>query len=185
MNDNSIERPLGLARNNFGTYGPNGVIGRITRHDDATLIETGLPLASGGWEKTSESGHILVTPRERDELIDVLISHRPGSAQAVQVGTEVDGAEVMAVTHFEGTGDPAKAQAVILAFRDGGQEYIVGTVGTDGVLRAETVTRMDDFDKALNAFAVRSTDRVYAQVNRPGPHLTFGYLSDRDRLKDR
>jgi hypothetical protein len=151
-----------------------GVIGRVTPWNDGkTIIETGKGVESGGWEK---SGHIVLTSEEREELIDVLKSHR--DYRRVEIGDVVGGpvaATVMAVSYREdGTG-------VVLAHSEHKREYWVWTIDAKG--EVHNGSSSFDGERARNKYAVRVTESLFLHYNTTPPTLTFAHVADRDKLK--
>lgn len=72
---NGLGRVLGARRGRTAYTPEPGVIGRVTKHRESTIIETGRLLAAGGWEKTPNGvGHIVLNPQERLELIVALVN---------------------------------------------------------------------------------------------------------------
>jgi hypothetical protein len=170
-----LRHALGARRNGFG------VVGRVDRSGTGkSIIEIGKPFEDDAWTKLTDGGHIALTPNERDELIDVLESHR--GYVRIKVGDIVGGplaAGVMAV-EYHGGGNPEKATGTALAYSEHKREYWVWDVLPDGTLDQGTWTY--DSGEALNRYQVRATNNLYRHFNTIPPKLTFRPLPDGDVL---
>lgn len=153
-----------------------------------TIIEVGVEHA-GGWQKiglsgTTEvprgAGHIVLTPTEREELIEVLESHR--DYHVIEVGDTVAvHYTVIAVQYLNATADGGQLRGTVLAYSDHKQEY--GVFAADAYGDVENGTYTHDSQRALNAYATRTVEHLYLHFNASPPSITFAHVAERDKLR--
>lgn len=145
------------------------------------VLRVGKWLKSGSWAQTE---HVVLVPEEREILIDQLLKMRK-NGKRVEVGDIlVDEYTVMAVDYMESMGRGEYSIGSVLTFKmESGKapEYVVWSLSDSGEVANET--RTHDFEKALNAYTVRRTERLYSYFNRMAPNITFGFVRDADKMK--
>lgn len=175
-----LKRILGAAIGSGGLPG-GGVIGRVGQSASGnTILEIGTLYSGDSWTRPANGGHIALQPEEREELIEVLESHR--GYRVIKAGDMVGGvlhAGVLAVQYYGTTADDLGG--TVLAYSAHKREYWVWSVNADGVL-AEGAYSYDS-EAALNRYAARSAEHLYSHFNRRSPALTFGRVPDADKLK--
>lgn len=131
---------------------------------------------SGSWTQTE---HIALKPKERDELIDVLKSHQ--ECQTVEIGDTVGmGCVVMGVHYVNATADPHMRTGTALAWDDHRREYVVFTIDAYG--NADNGLYRKDQQRALNAYTARMNDHLFRHFNSTPPTLTYAHVPEPDRL---
>lgn len=157
-----------------------GVIGRINvAQSGKTIIEVGHTLPGGSWEKNTGSGHIALAPEEREELIEVLESHR--EFHVYEIGDPVGvGFEVVAVQYLNATADGGRLQGTILAYADHKREWAVLTAFANGNTEYGTYTY--DVQRAMNAYYTRIGEHLFPHFNVKAPSITYAHVADRDKL---
>lgn len=166
------------------------VIGSVSSSGTGnTVIEVGVE-HGGGWQKTGlagttevprGAGHIVLTPEEREELIETLESHR--GYRMIKLGDRVgqNGAVVLAVQYLNASADDGRLRGTVLAWDDSKREYAVLMADPYGDVHHGTYT--SDPQGALNAYATRTIEHLYTHFNASPPSITFGHVAERDKLR--
>ena len=158
-----------------------GVVGHVEWLPESrnTVLEIGALDGDGSWAKVKDAGRVALTPDEREELIEVLESHR--DYQYIKVGDIVGvGFTVIAVQYVNTGSDGRELRGTVLAYNDNKREWGVWTTSPQDDLAHGTNTF--DGHRALNAFSVRTTEHLYLKFNTSPPVLTFGHVTERDKL---
>lgn len=128
------------------------------------------------WTQTE---HVVMTPGEREDLIDALTSHR--ECRTVEVGDTVGmGCVVMGVHYVNATADPHMRTGTALAWDDQRREHVVFTIDAYG--NADNGLYRKDQQRALNAYTARMNDHLFRHFNSTPPTLTYASVPERDRL---
>lgn len=169
-----LKRALGARRKGFG------VIGRVDQAGSGkSIIEIGTINDDESWTKITDGGHIALDPSEREDLIDVLKSHR--EYRMIELGDTVGaGLTVLAVQYLNGTADGGRLRGTVLAWDDDKREYAVLTADPYGDMHHGTFT--PDSQRALNAYITRINEHLYTHFNASPPSITFGHVAERDKL---
>jgi hypothetical protein len=160
-----------------------GVIGRIEKTNTGnSVLHIGKPFSDGSWEKL-EGGHVVLDSGEREELIEVLESHR--EYKVLELGDTVNVAgeqfKVSAVQYLNATADGGRLRGTILAYCDNKRTWAVFTANPYGEVNYGTYEK--DSQRALNAYAVRIVEHLYPHFNASPPTITFAHVAERDKLK--
>ena len=83
---------------------------------------------------------------------------------------------VMVIEYHNGTGMAGYESGAVMVYTDARRSYSVWSVGKDETLRHPTEVTTPE--AALNAFTVRSMDRLYSHFNLRVPSLTFDQIAD-------
>jgi len=163
-------------------YAPNpSVIGAVEQSSsgNAVLRIGKATVTDGDHPSWTQTEHVVLTPEERDVLIDGLDAQR--GYRTIRTGDIVGlGQIVLAVQYVNGAGGNDKKIGTVLAWDDHKREYVVytadpyGHVG-NGLYRA-------DGQRAHNAYMARATDHFSRHFNTTPPTLTYAHVAERDRL---
>lgn len=141
-----------------------------------SILRLGRWLLNATWE---QKGHVVLTSVEREELIEVLESHR--DYHLIKVGDVIDGAFVIAVQYVNPGSDSRELRGTILTYHYDKREWTVLSASPQGDLNFGT--RTPDRKRALDAYATRTTEHLYMPFATSPPVLTFADVAESDRLK--
>lgn len=165
-------------------YAPNpSVIGAVEqspagnavlRIGKATVTDEDHP----SWTQTE---YVVLTPEERDRLIDVLDSQN--GYRTIKCGDIVGvGLIVLAVQYVNGSGGGDRRIGTVLAWDDHKHEYAVFTADPYGEVGNGTYRK--DSQRALNAYIARLNDHLFRHFNSTPPTITYARVAERDRLTE-
>jgi hypothetical protein len=164
-------------------YAPNpSVIGSVEQSNagNAVLRIGKATVTDGDHPSWTQTEYVVLSPEERDNLIDVLDSQN--GYRTVKCGDIVGvGSIVLAVQYANGAGGGERRIGTVLAWTDHKREYVVYTVDPYGEVSNGTYTF--DEQRALNAYIARSNDHLFRHFNAKPPAITYAHVAERDILK--